>query len=253
MKRPNYIIIFALLFVCLSFGQNSEKVLFVGNSFTYYYNIPVVVEEMAKANNVNLEVYQSTLGGATLKQHYNGERDLKTLAIINKNEFDKVVLQDHSTYPLTHKDTSYAYFKKFTELIKSQSDAKPYLYATWMYPQLEQTEYKPRYPIESMIQRFADKTNSEVLPVGRAFKVFRERYPDVPVFMDDDKHANHNGAYLAACVIYGKLTGKSPLGLPHYFKSDEANGEKAIYYVILRNNIAQLCQQVAEEVLNAID
>ena len=144
-------------------------------------------------------------------------------------------------YPLTQTDTSYAYFKKFVDFSRSKNPRGDiYLYATWMYPQLEKKTYKEKYPIESVMQGFASKTSSELLPVGRAFKLFRERYPNIPVFIEDDKHSTHNGTYLAACVIYGKLTGNSPIGLPHYFKSDEPKGEKAIYYIILRKNIAEL-------------
>ena len=48
---------------------------------------------MAKSANVNLEVYQSTLGGATLKQHWSGERKLATRKLIPDNEYDKVVFK----------------------------------------------------------------------------------------------------------------------------------------------------------------
>ncbi len=250
MKRLYFYTIICFLFFSLTFGQNSEKVLFVGNSFTYYWNLPIVVEEMAKSTNTNLEVYQSTLGGATLKQHWNGERNLTTRELLAANEYDKVILQDHSTYPLTKTDTSLAYFKKFIHQIRSKEVASDiYLYSTWMYPQLEEKEYDTPYPIETIMNSLASETNSNLLPVGRAFKIFRDKYPNIPVFMEDDKHSTHNGAYLAACVIYGKLTGKSPVGLPHYFKSDEEKGKKAIYYIILRKNIAELCQAVAAQAL----
>ena len=118
-----------------------------------------------------------------------------------------------------------------------------------MYPQLEEKQYNTTYPIETIMSRLASKTNTNVLPVGRAFKLFRDKYPNILVFMEDDKHSTPNGTYLASCIVYGKLTGKSPIGLTHYFKSDEELGEKTIFYIILRKNIAELCQEVAAEVL----
>lgn len=248
--RLIYITASILFFIVTrGFAQDTEKVLFIGNSFTYYWNLPMVVEEMARYSDSHLEIFQSTLGGATLKQHWNGSRGLTTREILDSQHYDHIVLQDHSTYPLRQRDTSEVYFKKFIDHIQSK-DSGIFLYATWMYPSLETDNYDHEYPIEAVIKDFAKDSKSPVLPVGRAFKLFRETYPNTLVFTDDDKHTNPNGTYLAACVIYGKLTGKSPIGLPHLFKTDETPGEKAVYYIIVRKDVAQKCQEIADKVLN---
>ncbi|MGA0274347.1 MAG: hypothetical protein ACO3J1_08215 [Flavobacteriaceae bacterium] len=55
-------------------AQNQEKILFVGNSFTFYWNLPSQVEQMAKQQQIQWEITQSTAGGATLRDHWQGNK-----------------------------------------------------------------------------------------------------------------------------------------------------------------------------------
>jgi len=50
-------------------AQKQEKILFVGNSFTFYWNLPNQVEKMALQQNIQWDVSQTTAGGATLRDH----------------------------------------------------------------------------------------------------------------------------------------------------------------------------------------
>ena len=49
-----------LFLIVFTSAQDSktEKVLFVGNSFTFYFNLPLVVESMADEKGIGLDVYQ---------------------------------------------------------------------------------------------------------------------------------------------------------------------------------------------------
>ena len=45
------------LFSCLAAqDKNTENILFIGNSFTFYWNLPLVVEAMANERNYNYDV-----------------------------------------------------------------------------------------------------------------------------------------------------------------------------------------------------
>ena len=66
MKRIRYIGFLFLLVSVYSQKTDTEKILFIGNSFTFYFNLPLVVESMAKEKDVGLDVYQSTAGGVSL-------------------------------------------------------------------------------------------------------------------------------------------------------------------------------------------
>ena len=97
MKRIRYIGFLFLLVSVYSQKTDTEKVLFIGNSFTFYFNLPLVVESMAEVKGVDLDVYQSTASGVSLKDHWNENEKLFTRTILKQQSFSKVVLQDYST------------------------------------------------------------------------------------------------------------------------------------------------------------
>jgi hypothetical protein len=63
------------LFICIFFfslivrSQNKDKVLFIGNSLTYYNNMPHMFEKVCENFNLNLTKEQSTYSGVSLKTH----------------------------------------------------------------------------------------------------------------------------------------------------------------------------------------
>src|SRR5690242_8900445 len=76
-------------------GQAKEEihVLFIGNSFTYYHDLPKMIAELAKAGKQRpLHYERETPGGCTLEKHW---KDGKALAKIQSRKWDFVVLQDH--------------------------------------------------------------------------------------------------------------------------------------------------------------
>ena len=82
------------------------------------------------------------------------------------------------------------------------------------------------------------------IPVGNAFRYVEQNYPEINLYMDDDKHPSSNATYLASCVFYSMITGKSPIGLPRRFEGKNIDGKK-IYYIITEKNIAPIIQKVA--------
>ncbi len=46
------------------------RVLFAGNSYTYYNDMPAVVAELGAATGAPIEVDAVTMGGATLRDHW---------------------------------------------------------------------------------------------------------------------------------------------------------------------------------------
>ena len=241
-----------LLFLSLGatslFAQQKERVLFIGNSFTYYWNLPKVVEEMATSKGLNWEVYQATLPAATLEQHWKGERKLRTKKLISRKKFDKIILQDQSANPLKNTANSNRYIANFIDHPKAQN-AQFYLFSTWLYPKIIEPYPESPYPIEKVMSDIAQKNRAKVLQVGRAFAQFQKRYPSFKLLSDDQKHPSPNGTYLAACVIFGKLSGQSPMGLPHRIKVEDKKEHKTLYYMMVENKVAEACQEIAARIL----
>ena len=55
----------------------TKKVLMIGNSFTFYWNLPQVIECMFQERNENITVDQRTIGGSNLAKHWiiNSDKD----------------------------------------------------------------------------------------------------------------------------------------------------------------------------------
>lgn len=219
----------------------------VGNSFTFYYNLPMTLELMAQAKGLPWVVHQSTAGGATLKQHWLGEKKLKTKKRLRQKKFDRIIFQEHSRYPLIAIDTTEKYLKKMVDF--SSDKAKKYVYATWSYPKIlmDQRPNVSSLEIEKAYASFTSFSGT-ILPVGRAFDLFREMYPQQGLFTSDNKHPNPVGSYLAACVLFSQLSGLSSQGLPRR-KAEKIKRGKDIYYFIVEKEVALQCQKIADQVV----
>ena len=227
------------------FSQDKEKILFVGNSFTFYWNLPSIVESMAKEKEIHLDIHQSTAGGVSLKQHWVGDKNLNTKKLIESGTFSTVILQDYSSNPLLKKKESNEYFNRFIQLIKS-NEAQAVIYGTWMFPAISNKKYKNADPIQNVLKPISMKTNTPIAPVGTAFRLFQEKHPEIPIFTSDNKHPSAVGSYLAACIFYKILTGKSPLGLSRRFERKDEYGKK-IFLMMVEKGVATKCQTIVDE------
>ena len=113
------IFVISLFFNCIfSQNENSEKILFIGNSFTFYWNLPLVVESMVNERGYNFDIIQSTASASSLKDHWFENNTLKSKTLISNSAFNRVVLQDYSQNPLQNYEESQKYFMKFIDHIK---------------------------------------------------------------------------------------------------------------------------------------
>jgi hypothetical protein len=183
------------------------QVLFIGNSLTYVNDLPKMVTELAKAGGQRpLLTERETPGGCTLEKHW---KDGKALAKIQARKWDYVVLQEYSTGPLLKRDSMFDYGKKFDAEIKKQG-ARTLLYMTWAYQ--DKPEDQPA--ISKAYLDLAADLKADVAPVGKAWEaaILSDKKP--VLHQKDKKHPTATGTYLAACVFYATIYGKSPEGLP---------------------------------------
>jgi len=247
IKRFIAVSIFFSFLISTSFAQvqGEKKVLFVGNSYTYFWNLPQQFNLMAEAKNQDYFAIQSTAGGANWSQHWRGEKRLKTKSIIADENFDIVVLQNHSLATIERADSMMLYGQKFSDLI-TKNGAEVYLYMTWS------REWDP-FMIETIAKKYAElgrKINATVVPVGLAWQKARESRPDFPLYFDDGSHQSALGTYLTACVFYKSITNDSSVGIPNRLIGADENGEK-VYFNILTKEDALFCQKVADATVSA--
>ena len=223
----------------------NEKILFIGNSFTFYWNLPSQVEKMSIERGLNWEVSHFTIPSARLKDHWNN-LDLKS--ILESERFDHVIIQEHSTNILTgEQGNTKFYFDQITSLIPDSTSI--HFFSTWMYPSMEDLNINnEEYPIEESIKQIIDGTTTQIIPVGRAFKLFNDKHPQFTLLMEDDKHPNPNGSYLASCIIFSHISAESSFNLSKRYKGKDSKGVD-IYYSIVEDEVLTLLQQISDEVI----
>ena len=90
-----------LLFLLLPLaGQakdaDSLRVLWVGNSYTYYNDMPAIVQQIAATQKVKVSCTRFLKGGERFSGHLTNQKLLKALAA---GGWDYVVLQEQSSAP----------------------------------------------------------------------------------------------------------------------------------------------------------
>src|SRR6476659_6912106 len=92
-------------------ANDEIHILFIGNSLTYYNDLPKMVAALAKADKQRPLYYErETPGGCTFEKHW---KDGKALAKIQARKWDFVILQDHSQGPLKQREAMFDYGRKF--------------------------------------------------------------------------------------------------------------------------------------------
>ena len=229
-----------LLLPAILFSQEdqSEKILFVGNSFTYFWNMPQMVEAMAKDQGANLTTSQSTVGGSTLEQHFKEEKNTKTQQMLKNKSWDYVVLQDHSLSTIDAPERFTTYATKLIDLVKEKG-AEPLLSMTWAYdsnPLMQKT-------IGSSYIDLGKETGVSVVPVGTIFMQAQKVRPDLKMYFDD-KHPSSDGSYLIALIYYKYFTGNSVLDIPDRLITTDSDGSKLYLSFVLPETGAFLRQLV---------
>jgi hypothetical protein len=179
--------------------EPTNRVLFVGNSFTYGNDLPRLVAEMASDHDppVRLEVHTVARDGMTLERHWREGEAARRLAA---DRWDIVVLQEQSSRPLIEPQLMEEYARRFAELARSRG-ADVVIFETWA--RLDQPDAQKR--LASVYQRIADAVGATVAPVGTAWHRTLARQRDAGLHAEDGLHASPAGSRLAASVILDSI------------------------------------------------
>lgn len=243
MKNKSLLLVLLILLPAISFAQQKElNVLFVGNSYTYGYNLAHIVSIMSEETSTRLVTRKSVIGGARLSEHWLGKRELETKKIIAEGEFDVVVLQDFSMSGINSPDSTLKYIKLFADYNKLHG-AETCLFNTWAREKVPQFQDE----IDIMYMKAAEENGASRVPVGTAWELAMDLRPTVDLFTSDGSHPNELGCLLTASMFVRFLTGELPEKLPTLYRIEDASGET----VRLMNHNpedAEFCRRIALEV-----
>lgn len=209
------------IFICLTgfvYSQNSTlNVLFIGNSLTFYNNMPEMVKKLAKTQNRNITYGQHTIGGYSLKLHASSD---STMRLIRRGNWNYVVIQGFSKdFAYTNKKMNVdvlPYLYAIVDSIKKyNSNAQIVLYMTWAYKNGSEVDCKNEKRLCSYSEmqnilsanylKAAANTDMWVAPVGEVWAKIRTQNPTIELYNLDNLHPSIEGSYVAASVFYSLL------------------------------------------------
>lgn len=221
------------LLLCLSVGlwlagslfarndNDSLRVLYIGNSYTHYHDLPKMVQSIAAniASDFRLKISYRMLapGGCTFRGHL---QNADELAVIKAGGWDYVILQEQSTAPARPTDVvqreTYPYARQLDSLIHAYNpQAHVVFYMTWGHKDGCQEPHEG-YPLIDTYRGMQDRLITSYLemayrnkawcaPVGMAWKRVRRERPYCSLYWPDRSHPSVVGTYLAANTIFATI------------------------------------------------
>lgn len=169
------------------------RVLFIGNSHTYYHDLPAWVALMAKEEGYECDVTMLAHPGWYLHQHV---KEPEVRFNIKYGHYDYVVLQEHS-HPF---DDIPGYIEAATKIAEwvRKAGSKPVIYGTWA----RKTEKSVQETMNSVNRRLAENLDALYAPVGESWWSYKESWPETEMYDEDGSHASERGIEFAAKIIW---------------------------------------------------
>lgn len=224
MKKFLFLIILFSVSLIVGAQSVSQRALFIGNSYTYYNDLPQLVADIALSKGDTLTFDSNTPGGYTLQQH---STNATTLGKIGAGSWDYVVFQEQSQRPSFHPaqvaQDVLPYAQTLCNAVRAaDSCATPIFYMTWGRKNGDASNcpfYTPLCTYSGMQNRLrssyllmGQQNNAEVSPVGAVWREVRALHPGIELYSPDESHPSLAGSYLAACTFYASMFHKSPVG-----------------------------------------
>jgi hypothetical protein len=195
------------------------RVLFIGNSLTFYNDLPGMFANLAQSGGHVVEVDESSAGGGTWAGH------TKSAITLNKIKYGKwglIVLQEQSDYPAVaaqRQELVYPAVRLLNNRVR-ESGATPVLFMTWGRREgLPEAGFKTYAEMQAQVEagymEIANELKLMVVPVGIAWQNAIAQKPQLELWQSDGIHPTREGTYLSACVFYAAIFRQSPAGLTY--------------------------------------
>ena len=225
-------------------SEISAEVLFVGNSFTYYNDLPDIFAQLGQGLGMQLNSYSVTKGSQKLIDTANSNDELgKVFDEAMNKKYTHIILQEHSTLPVNNYTSFVNGVKAIKQKIQNaKQEAHIYLYSTWAYESMcNQNESIPdcEKRIRAAYEQCASETGLDVIYVGKAFSYTYEHNKSIDLYdANDRKHPSYAGSYLSAAT--------------HLASIFNVNVKESTFKGNLADNVSNTLKEVAYGVANRL-
>ncbi len=186
---------------------STHRVLFIGNSLTYFNDLPGTVAQLASSVNGTVEVASVARPNFALIDHVNGESN--AVEVIQNGDWDYVVLQQGPSSLDLSRDTLILATRLLDPYIRAAGGRSALL---MVWPESARFEFFDE--VRASYQLAAREVDGLFLPAGEAWLGAWTLDPQLQLYGSDGYHPSELGTYLAALVVYERITGHDPRSLP---------------------------------------
>lgn len=177
------------------------KVLFVGNSHTFFNDMPELFARFAeKTTGEKPGVVMLAYGGRDYKWHRKEYFALRFNLMYGN--YDYCILQQ-AAHPYPPEDETMDYGGMIIELCRKYG-VKPVVYMTWAEKRFPENQQK----MIDTCKHLAQKHDALLAPVGAVWQKVQNEYPEIELYFKDGEHAGPYGDFLIAAVFCRLLTGR---------------------------------------------
>ena len=173
--------------------SNAVSILFIGNSHTYYNDMPQMVRERAAGDGFDCRVTMIAHAGWFLEQHVK-EPDVRFNILFG--HYDYVVLQDH-THPMAPEEEFVPAAAMLNVWIR-EAGSVPVIYETWA----KKDSPEDQDAMNRVHRKAADAIGALLAPVGENWRSYMASRPNLEMYASDGRHASEDGSDFAAKLIW---------------------------------------------------
>ena len=202
------------------------NILFIGNSYTYFSDLPTLFANLCRANGHDIRVDSVTAGGRRLHEcltefcdDLNTEDPLgKRIAeLVEEVEYDVLILQEQSCLPYHNTELFCAGAQGLASIVGAD---RTVMYATWGRMDGSEDLAYFGWTRESMTKglydaycKAAELIHGEVSPVGLCFAKAVATAPEINLYDPDKSHPSYAGSCVAALCHYKTVFREMPRDL----------------------------------------
>jgi hypothetical protein len=182
------------------------RVLFIGNSLTYFNDLPATVARLAGSANITIHVASVAGPNLALIDHVEGHSNAPD--VIGQGGWNYVVLQQGPSALSLSRDTLLLAARLLATQIQAVG-ARTALLMVWP----ESNRFAVFDDVRDSYRAAAADVGGLFLPAGEAWRAAWVTDPQLPLYGPDGYHPSELGTYLAALVVYEGITGNDSRAL----------------------------------------
>lgn len=260
-KTPKFLIRFVLVAALFCFfgakqnlfaikEANPLEILFIGNSYTYYNNLPQMLKELALLSGKEVYIDAHVYGGRSLYEHAIDELSTEK---IKERKWDFIILQGTGrriAYPATFNEFPIGDALEIltNEIRDNCSSTRIIFFMPWAdedgmtwYEDWTIEYEQMQTDIYTNTLQYAKIFKLSIAPIGWVwYAVLSEKnFPLHFLHSNDWNHPSIKGSFLTACVIFSSIFIESSVDNPYHASLDiaEANYFKTIASNLVLENL----------------